>query len=138
MINKKRTYNDDYGDENVNDSGEEKGQMNRDDVENIRNINNKKNICKLGTWNIRSLNGKEIELISEFEKAELEILVIPETKKKGNGTMEMENEHLLIWSGIEENKRAQAGIGCILHKNIKENLCNWDAISERILTVELN
>lgn len=94
-------------------------------------------ISKLGTWNIRSLNGKEIEIINEFERAGLEILVIPETKKKGNGILELENDHLLVWSGVEDTKRAQAGIGCILHRDIKEKLNKWEAISERILSVEL-
>ena len=97
----------------------------------------RRGISKLGTWNVRSMNGKEIELINEFEKAGLEILVVSETKKKGKGEMELENEHLLIWSGIEEKERAQAGIGCILNRDIKEKLNGWEAISERILTVEL-
>ena len=48
MINKKRTYNDDYGDENGNDSGKEKSQMNRGDVENIRNINNERRYGRSG------------------------------------------------------------------------------------------
>ncbi|KAK5641093.1 hypothetical protein RI129_009640 [Pyrocoelia pectoralis] len=40
---------------------------------------------KIGTWNIRSMNGKEIEMIEEFKKTKLEVLDITETKKKGVG-----------------------------------------------------
>lgn len=91
---------------------------------------------KLGTWNIRSIHGKEIELVNEFERAGLEILILPEIKKKGNGLAEIENQHLLIWSGVQEEKRAQAGIGCLIHRNNKGQLHTWKAISERILLVE--
>lgn len=98
---------------------------------------NKKRISRVGTWNIRSLNGKEVELINEFERAGLEILVIPETKKKGKGTLGMEGGHLLLWSGVEKTERAQAGIGCILNKDVKEKMNSWEPISERILKVEL-
>ena len=42
-------------------------------------------INTIGTWNTRSLEGKEAELTEEFEKAELDLLGITETKKKGNG-----------------------------------------------------
>ncbi|KAK4883448.1 hypothetical protein RN001_006767 [Aquatica leii] len=55
-------------------------------------------VLRLGTWNIRSLNGQEQELIYEFEKLNLDILAITETKKKGNGMIEMENGHLLIYT----------------------------------------
>lgn len=42
----------------------------------------KVNTWKLGAWNIRSIQGKEIELINEFEEANVEIMAISETKKK--------------------------------------------------------
>lgn len=92
---------------------------------------------KLGTWNIRSINGKEIELSEEFERARLEILVVAETKKKGKGKIEMDNGHLLLWSGVDEKERANAGIGCILHRDIKETVNKWVAVSERIMSIEL-
>ena len=36
----------------------------------------------IGTWNIRGINGKVMELTNEFEKTNLSILAITETKKK--------------------------------------------------------
>lgn len=92
---------------------------------------------QMGTWNIRSINGKELELSNEFEKANLDILVVTETKKKGKGILELENGHILIWSGVKEDQRAAAGVGCILHNDAKNQISKWEAISERILTVEL-
>lgn len=37
---------------------------------------------RLATWKVRGLNGKEYELIQEFNKAKLDILAISETKRK--------------------------------------------------------
>lgn len=43
-----------------------------------------------------------------------------------------------MWSGADKEKRAQAGIGCIVHKsNIKNTIKKWEAVSERILIVEV-
>jgi hypothetical protein len=117
---------------NLQRDGIDKGSKNGNTKKSIR-----KNVSKIGMWNIRSLVGKEIELVGEFERADLEILVVAETKRKGAGTVEMENGHLLVWSGVGERERAQAGVGCVLHRNIKKNLSRWEAVSERILTVEL-
>lgn len=102
-----------------------------------RKIRKEKDVLRLGTWNVRGLNGKEMELINEFERAKLEILVIPETKRKDKGMIELDKEHLLIWSGVDNKERAQAGIGCMLHKDIKDTLYKWEAISERVLVIEM-
>lgn len=41
-------------------------------------------------------------MVNEFERVKLDILVIPQTKRKGKGTTtELENDHLLIWSGVD-------------------------------------
>ncbi|XP_023312211.1 craniofacial development protein 2-like [Anoplophora glabripennis] len=97
-----------------------------------------KEIWKIGTWNIRSINGKENELMQEFQNAGLDILTVSETKKKNKGVMELENGHLLIYSGVENNKRTAAGVGCIIHQKLVQSVSKWEAHTERILTVEIN
>lgn len=92
---------------------------------------------KLGVWNVRSLNGKEDELIYEFERAGLEVLVVAETKKKGEGEVKLMNGHTLVYSGVPENKRAVEGVGCIINKKLVKNIVKWKGWSERILSIEL-
>lgn len=92
----------------------------------------------LATWNIRALSGKENELVREFEQADLDVLAVTETKKKGQHNIELEGGHIMVLSGVEHSKRAQGGVGCIVKKNIRQYLTQWTYISERILKIELN
>lgn len=67
----------------------------RNKEETSENTKPVKEMWRLGTWNIISINGKKVELLQEFTKTELDILTIIETKKKDKGNMELEGEHLL-------------------------------------------
>jgi len=42
-------------------------------------------LMKIGFWNVRGLYGKEILLQEELKKANVDIAVIPETKKEIKG-----------------------------------------------------
>ena len=42
-------------------------------------------LMKIGVWNVRGLNGKEKLLQEELKKANVDIAVIPETKKEIKG-----------------------------------------------------
>ncbi|XP_023309952.1 uncharacterized protein LOC111691409 [Anoplophora glabripennis] len=86
---------------------------------------------------VQSIHGKEKEIVEEFEHADLEILAITETKKKSVGITELENGHVLVFSGVHKEKRAAAGVGCIIHKKMVQQINNWKAWSERILEVRL-
>lgn len=98
----------------------------------------KKSIWRVGTWNVRGVNGKEKELEEEFGKIDLDLLGITETKKKGKGVLKMNSGIFLIYSGVKGDMRASCGVGCILKQNMVDNLRKWDGISERILTVEIS
>lgn len=113
--------------------------------ENDRNISGYKRrgrrdntIWKIGTWNIRSIAGKEVELQEEFEKTGLKILAITETKSKGKGIKKMSNGHIMIWSGVKVQERASAGVGCLIHKDLEDKIQNWEGHSERMMTVEVS
>ncbi|XP_044759762.1 uncharacterized protein LOC123317348 [Coccinella septempunctata] len=92
---------------------------------------------KIATWNVRGIQGKEDELEAEFEDIGLELLAITETKKKGEGSTRTKNDHLLIYSGVEKNRRAQSGVGCLISRRICESVYGWRNWSDRILSVEI-
>jgi len=52
-------------------------------------------LMKIGVWNVRGLNGKEKLLQEELKKANVDIAVIPETKKKLKGLQELDDYILL-------------------------------------------
>lgn len=70
----------------------------------------------LATWNVRGLNKKDEELVEELKKRQIDIAVISETKKKGRGSTEMGDYHM-IYSGVEKTERAKSGIAILIKQN---------------------
>ncbi|KAJ3650568.1 hypothetical protein Zmor_016658 [Zophobas morio] len=64
------------------------------------------------------------------------MLGITETKKKEQGEVEMEGEHLLIY-GTMSYTRAREGVGCIDKKEHRKYIKQGRFISERILQIEM-
>ncbi|KAK9695495.1 hypothetical protein QE152_g32537 [Popillia japonica] len=62
---------------------------------------------------------------------------LTETKKKGKGEILIKGGHLLLYSGVKEEKRATEGVGCFIKKEYLKYVRNWTAVSERILKVEM-
>lgn len=96
------------------------------------------NIWRLATWNIRALNGKEQELSNEFDSLNFDIMTVTETKKKGRGEILLEDGHLFVYSGVAHDRRAAEGVGCIVNKEIAENIRKWEAHTERLLSIEID
>ena len=90
-----------------------------------------------GCWNVRALNGKELELAEEIEKFNVDILAITETKKKGQGVENIGPNHVLIFSGVDVRERARAGVGLLVHKKLENLIENWNFISPRLLEVNI-
>ena len=94
-----------------------------------------KRTMNIGTWNTRSINGKEIELVNEVKKYKIDILGITETKKKGRGTENL-GSHTLVFSGVNRNERARAGVALLLKNNLYE-LCDFNYINERLIEANI-
>ena len=92
-LNKKTETEDESGIDKGHERGNEFGI-----------VKNDQDFWNIATWNVRGLAGKENELIGEweFERKNLDILGITETKKKGSGEREMEGRHLLIYKVTAE------------------------------------
>ncbi|KAK9674642.1 hypothetical protein QE152_g40962 [Popillia japonica] len=116
---------------------------------------------RIGTWNVRSIKGKEEEIVSikgkeeeiveEMLKQGIEILGITETKKKGKGIKRIHKGYWLLWSGIkrihkgywllwsgvDEGRRAREGVGLIIAPNRLIDIISEEYVNERILTVKI-
>ena len=88
----------------------------------------------IGTWNLRGINGKDLELIEEVDKYKIDILGITETKKKGQGVDTL-GKYKIIYSGVDKQQRAKAGVGIVIKEDLYED-SDYTFINERLL--ELN
>lgn len=70
---------------------------------------------------MHGLNGKELDLGYEFEYHNVKILGVMETKKKGRGELLLEGGSFLVFSRLEKEKTAAAGVGCIIHRSSIRN-----------------
>ena len=91
---------------------------------------------RFGAWNVRSLRGREEELLEEMEKYKLEILGVSETKMKGNGSKAGRQRKMHFHVGIEEG-RAKAGVAIFMSEWVSQCLREWKCVSKRIVKIRL-
>jgi exonuclease III len=89
---------------------------------------------KIAVWNVRGICNKETELGRELKAANTDIAIIPETKKKLKGTKDL-RDYVLLYSGVNRNKRAAAGIGIIVQQKWNNKTDSYSFVNERILTL---
>ena len=71
----------------------------------------------VATWNVRGLNNKMEELKRELKASNIELVGLTETKLKGSGEILLSDGDLLIYSGVDTEKRARAGVAAFIKKN---------------------
>jgi len=89
-------------------------------------------LMKIVVWNVRGLYGKEKLLHEELKKANVDIAVVPETKKKLKGSQELD-DCILLYTGVPTNKRAAAGIAIMIKAKFTERIHSYMFVNERIL-----
>jgi len=67
-----------------------------------------------------------------IKKANIDIAVIPETKKKLKGSQELDG-YILLYSGVPKNKRAAARIVIMIKAKFKKRIHSYVFVNERIL-----
>lgn len=89
-----------------------------------------------GTWNVQGVSNKLKEVLSEIKRIKGDIICLTETKKKGHGVQAIE-EYELIWSGVNKEKRAQAGVAILLRKSLVQGIKDIRYVNERILHISM-
>ena len=72
----------------------------------------------IGTWNTQGIRNKTGEIVHSLQNTKQDIVILTETKKKGNG-VEMLGPFLHFYSGVPKEKRAKRGISILIKRNIK-------------------
>ena len=92
-------------------------------------------IKRFRCWNVRSINGKEEELVAEMKKYQLEVLGLSETKVRGNNVKQI-GDVVCVYSGVQE-VRAIGEVVILLSMSFGAFLEEWKCINERIVLVRL-
>ena len=98
-------------------------------------LGNSKDCYRFGTWNVRTLTGKELELIAEMKRYRLDVLGVSEGKMRGNGMKTVEGV-TCVYSGVQEG-RAKAGVAIYMAEELAVHIKEWKCISERLVLVRL-
>ena len=76
------------------------------------------------------------EVVSEIKKNEIDIAVITETKKKGNGSENL-GSYDTFYSGVSKDQRAQQGVAILIRRELRKHINSWEAIDQRIIKMNL-
>lgn len=106
---------------------------------NARKLGTRKRISdqlKIATWNVRGIAQKEIELTKIFEKMNINLAVITETKKKLKGSKYVEN-YAMFYSGVDQRERAAKGVSIFIDRKWESRIKEVQYINERIIMMKL-
>ncbi|XP_063924682.1 uncharacterized protein LOC135138634 [Zophobas morio] len=87
-------------------------------------------------WNVQGLSRKSNEIISGLKNIKADVVVITETKKKGNGFENWgHNDH--FYSGVLKDQRAQQGVSILIRTTLRKYITTWEAINQRFIKINL-
>ena len=90
---------------------------NTSDRFNLRRHKLRKRTMRLGTLNVQGIRNKTGEIIKGLEELSQDIMILTETKKKGNG-VETLGPYLHFYSGFPKEKRAKTGVSILVKKRL--------------------
>lgn len=78
---------------------------------------------RFGAWNIRTMRGRESELMDEMKKNRLKMLGVSETKARRNGEKAI-GDVRRVSLGVQTG-RARAGVAVLLSERLDRCLKEW-------------
>ena len=91
----------------------------------------------LGNWNILTLTGKELELVEEAKRYYLNIIGVSSTKRRGSGTVDLDGEWKLFYSGAVPRMSAQIGVGILTSPRLSNYESDWIPLGSRVCMLKL-
>ena len=88
-----------------------------------------------GNWNILTLTGKELELVEEAKTYHLDLIKVSSTKRHNSGTVDLDGEWKLFYSGADMS--AQAGVGIFTTPRFSDCVSHWISLGSRVSMVKL-
>ena len=91
----------------------------------------------MGNWNILTLTEKELELVKEAKRYHLDVIGGSSTKRRGSGTVELDNGWKLFYSGADPSMSAQAGVGVLSSPLLSDCVSDWIPLGSRVCVLKL-
>lgn len=100
---------------------------------------NERKVYKIGQWNVRTLyqEGKLKQVVKEMQRYNLDVLGISEVRWPGHGKFTTAEKHIFLYSGMEDGKSHQHGVGILMSPKMQHSLLAWNPINERIITARI-
>ena len=94
--------------------------------------------CRIGTWNVRGgVKEKVNEMIDVMNARCLDVLCVTETKRKGSNADELCGGMMALWSGVDSDDRASAGVGIVLSSRLASGVKDYGLVGPRLLWVRI-
>ena len=91
--------------------------------------------CCIGTWNVRSMNQGELEVVrQEMARVNIDILGLSELKWTGMGEFNSD-DHQINYCGQESLSRN--GVAIIVHKRVQNAVLECNIKKDRMISVPL-
>ena len=91
----------------------------------------------LGHWNILTLTGKELELVEEAKRYDLDIVGVSSTKQRGSGTVDLNGGWKLFYSGADPSMSAQADVEILTSPRLSDCASDWIPLGSRVCMLKL-
>ncbi|XP_047261099.1 craniofacial development protein 2-like, partial [Capsicum annuum] len=91
------------------------------------------NRLRVGSWNIRTLQGKSVELVKILRKRRINIACVQETGWVGSKARDIDG-YKLWYSGSERRKNR---VGILVDEELRGQVVDVKRINDRLMTVKL-
>ncbi|XP_056432313.1 uncharacterized protein LOC130370766 [Gadus chalcogrammus] len=88
----------------------------------------------LGTWNVRTLLGRETELVRQVELYKLDLVGLTETRSLRTGAKTLDSGWTLFFSGAA---RTHAGVGILINPRLRASWLEFTPVDERVVSLRL-
>ena len=91
---------------------------------------------RYGTLNVGTMTGKSREITDMMKRRRVNVLCVQETRWRGNKAKELAEGYKLFYSGADV--RARNGVGIVVDRELKGEVCEVYRKSDRIMSVKLD
>ena len=106
----------------------------------VRNLPEGCIATNIGTWNVRTLNeeGKLQNLYMEMSRLKVDILGVSETHLDTDTPESFETDDYIVIHSSRKDHVHRQGVAFILTRRVANSLVNYNLVSERILSIDLD